>query len=61
MSRSWIAGPKGLHMFKAFDVYCQIALQVAVLIYIPTNSVCMCPQTPAKCGYYYTFKSMPIW
>jgi hypothetical protein len=41
MSRSWIAAPKGLHMFMAFDVYCQTAFQEAILIYIPTNSAWM--------------------
>lgn len=45
VSRSWIAGPKGLHMLKAFDV-CQIALLGAILIYIPTNSVGMLHISP---------------
>lgn len=46
MPISWIVAPKDLHMFKAFDVRCQIALWEAALIYIPTNSAQMSHVSP---------------
>lgn len=46
MSISRIVAPKDLHMFKAFDVHCQIALWESAVIYIPTNSAQMPPVSP---------------
>lgn len=46
MPISRIVAPKDLHMFKAFDVRCQITLWEAALIYIPTNSAQMPHASP---------------